>query len=54
VLGALVTGVDGRRVDSDLQSYCDAVEDVDSGDSAVLQVSRRPGGRVRSATVRFE
>lgn len=52
--GALVTGVDGRRVDSDLQSYCDAVEDVNSGDSAVLEVSPRPGRRVRSATVRFE
>ncbi|MEK6229719.1 MAG: trypsin-like peptidase domain-containing protein [Actinomycetota bacterium] len=52
--GALVTGVDGRRVDSDLQSYCDAVEDVDSGDSVVLQVSPSPGRRPRSATVRFE
>ena len=52
--GALISGVDGRRVDPDLQSYCDAVEDLDSGDSAVLQLSPKPGGKIRSATVRFE
>ena len=52
--GALISGVDGRSVDPDLQSYCDAVEDVESGDSAELQLSTKPGGKVRSATVRFE
>lgn len=52
--GALITAVNGRRLKSDIADYCDAVEDVESGDSAELRVSPRPGKPLREISVEFE
>ncbi len=52
--GALITAVDGRDLDSDIADYCDAVEDIESGDSADLTVSPAPGRPLKKLTIEFE
>jgi S1-C subfamily serine protease len=48
----LITEIGGRRVEGNLESYCDAVEGVSSGDSRSVRVIA--GARGRSQTVRVE
>jgi len=52
--GGVVTSVDGERVDGSLVSYCDATEDLKSGDDAELAIASKPGGKPENVTITFE
>ncbi len=49
-----MTSVDGERVDGSLVSYCDATEDLKSGDDAELAIASKPGGKPENVTITFE
>jgi S1-C subfamily serine protease len=48
--GEVLAGVDGRRVGTTLQSYCDAMAGRRSGDRVTMTLSR-PGGKTRVVQV---
>jgi S1-C subfamily serine protease len=50
----LITAVDGRRVTSNLASYCRAVGDARSGDELELTVIAGPNGRERTVPVELD
>jgi S1-C subfamily serine protease len=50
----LITAVDGRRVTSNLASYCRAVGDARSGDELELTVVTGPNGRERTVPVELD
>jgi S1-C subfamily serine protease len=52
--GVLITKINGARLEPTMQSYCEAVHSVASGDDAVLSVIEKPGAAARLVTVRFE
>lgn len=52
--GGVVSAVDGERVDGSLVSYCDATEDLKSGDEATLSVVGRPGKKAMDVSITFE
>jgi len=51
--GELIAAVDGRRLDSTLSSWCEAVAGIASGETAELQLVS-PAGRTRRVDVRFD
>jgi S1-C subfamily serine protease len=50
----LITAIEGRRIRSSLASYCEAVGDVESGDSLDLTVIAGPGRREQTVAVEFD
>ena len=50
----LITAIGGTRVGSSLASYCDAVSDVESGESRDITVIAGPGGREQTVSVEFD
>jgi S1-C subfamily serine protease len=50
----LVTQINGFRIDSSLASYCSAVDDVTSGQTAVLSVVPSPRQRPQQLSLRFK
>jgi len=50
----LITAVGGTRVGSSLASYCEAVSDVESGESRDMTVIAGPGGREQTVSVEFD
>ena len=50
----LITAIDGRRVRSSLASYCEAVADVESGESRDMTVIAGPGRREQTVAVEFD
>jgi S1-C subfamily serine protease len=51
--GVLITKINGAALEPTMQSYCEAVHTVASGDNAVLSVVERPGAAPRLVTVKF-
>jgi len=51
--GELIVAVDGRRLESTLSSWCEAVAGIASGETAELQLVS-PAGRTRRVDVRFD
>ena len=50
----LLTELNGRRLDNTMATYCDAVEDVRSGEVGTFTVIARPGAKPRKVRVKFE
>ncbi|HZB05777.1 MAG TPA: S1C family serine protease [Thermoleophilaceae bacterium] len=50
----LITAIGGTRVGSSLASYCEAVSDVESGESRDITVIAGPGGREQTMSVEFD
>jgi putative serine protease PepD len=50
----LLTAIDGKRLESSLASYCDAVGDVQSGDRRDLTVFTGPGRKRQTLSVEFD
>jgi S1-C subfamily serine protease len=51
---ALITAVEGKRLDSSMASYCRAVKGVESGDELELTVLAAPSRKPQKVTVGFE
>jgi S1-C subfamily serine protease len=52
--GVLITKINGAPLLPTMQSYCDAVHSVNSGDAAVLSVIEKPHAAARLVSVRFQ
>ena len=50
----LITAIGGTRVGSSLASYCEAVSDVESGESRDITVIAGPGGREQTVSGEFD
>jgi S1-C subfamily serine protease len=51
--GGLLVSINGTKLDSTLQSYCDAVRSVESGKTATVEVITKAGGKSRQMAVKF-
>jgi F0F1-type ATP synthase membrane subunit c/vacuolar-type H+-ATPase subunit K len=50
----LITRINGAQVEPTMQSYCNAVGAVRSGDDAVMSVIEEPGAAARLVKVKFQ